>query len=458
MNSKQKQKFIIVGLGCRGRDSFARALLGFPNRGVPEFTERAEITAFVDINIERARVANEVLKTDIPVFSTVDAALEKVQADWAVVTTADYTHADICEAALNHKVNVIVDKPLATSVWECNRIIDAAKRNNRQVIVGHNARYNEYVLTIAKLVRGGAIGRVLHVEAAEVMGLDHGGSYFNRWHSEFAQSAGLLNHKCCHHLDLINWILNDEPVGVNALGARDYYVPRTDLPPHGPRCSACALGKKCPHYVNIDKDYPSGRPEDCQSMRRMYLDVEKGDKSIRDACVFTNRHTVNDHEMLNIRYAKGTLVSYNMLAFAPLMYFYYYFTGDKGRLEYGVPFKPKAVEKDAQQGAAETGVLMELGTPFIRILKNDGTVREMTVERKHTNYGHRGLDVKMIAAFLNVPFEGVDPIQHATPEQARNAVAIADMASRSIASGGRYVSIEETGRDFPPASPPKNGI
>ena len=116
MKSEQKLKFIIVGLGNRGRDSFARALLGFPNRGLPEFTERAEITAFVDINIERARVANEVLATNIPIFSTVEEALKKVQADWAVVTTADHTHADVCEALLHHKVNVVVDKPLATSV------------------------------------------------------------------------------------------------------------------------------------------------------------------------------------------------------------------------------------------------------------------------------------------------------------------------------------------------------
>ena len=451
MGPKQKLKFIIVGVGNRGRDSFARALLGFPNRGLPEFPKRAEITAFVDINLGRARVANEVLATDIPIFSTVEEALEKVQADWAIVTTADYTHADVCEAALDHKVNVIVDKPLATSVWECNRIIDAAKRNNRQVIVGHNARYNEHALAVAKLVRSGTIGRVLHVEAAEMLDFEHGGSYHHRWHSEFDKSAGLMNHKCCHQLDLINWILNDVPVGVNAMGARDYYVPRADLPPHGPRCSVCALGKKCRHYLDIDEDYPGGRPEDRQHLRRMYVDVEEADNFIRDICVFSNRNTINDHEALNIRYAKGTLVSFNLVTFAPREYFYYYFTGDKGRLEYGISFKSKA-GKDSQQGLAETGML-DLGDRFIRLLKEDGTVQEIKIEHKHANYGHGGADVKMIATLLNVPIENVDPIQPATPEQARNAVAIADMAARSIASGGRYVSIEETGRDFPPAPP-----
>ncbi len=452
MPAKKKLQFIIVGLGNRGRDSFARSLLGFPNRGLPAFKERAEITAFVDINTGRARVANEVLATRIPVFATVDEAMEKVQADWAVVTTADHTHADICEAALDHNVNVVVDKPLATSVWECERIIAAAKRNQRQVIVGHNLRYQEHMLAIAKLVRGGAIGKVLHVEAAEILDLDHGGSYFNRWHSEFAKSAGLMNHKCCHQLDIINWALNDAPVGVSAIGARDYYVPRPDLPPHGPRCSVCALGRQCPHYLNLDNNYPGGRPEDQKRLRRMYVDVEHIDGYIRDACVFSDRNTINDHESLNIRYAKGTLASFNLLAFAPREYNYFYFTGDKGRLEYGVAFTPKPAET-GKQGMAEMGYFEEVGKPFIRLLKHDRTVENVAVERKHAEYGHGGADVKLIATLLGVPIENVDPIQLATPEQARNAVAIADMAARSIAAGGRYVGIEETGRDFPPAPP-----
>lgn len=452
MSDKKKLKFIIVGLGNRGRDSFARVLLAFPNRGLPEFKERAKITAFVDINTERAKVANEVLDTHFPVYATVAEALNNVQVDWAVVTTSDNTHADVCEALLNRGVNVIVDKPLATSVWECNRIIDAAKRNQCQVIVGHNMRYMERMLAMAKLVRGGAIGKVLHVEAAEILDLDHGGSYFHRWHSEFNKSSGLMSHKCCHHLDFINWVLDDTPVGVSAIGTRSYYVPRPDLPPHGPRCSACALGKKCPHYVNLDGAYPSGRPQDEQRLRRMYIDVEHVDGYIRDTCVFSDRNTINDQESLNIRYAKGTLASFNLVCFAPREYYYFYFTGTQGRLEYGVSFIPGR-QTSGQSGMAEAGYFEEVGKPFIRILRHDGTVENVAVILKHDGYGHAGADVKMVAAVLNVPIEGIDPIQPATPDQACNAVAIADMAARSIAADGRYVKIEELGHDKPPAPP-----
>lgn len=451
MSASGKQRFIIIGLGNRGRDSFARALLGFPDRGLPEFTQKSEIVAFVDINPERARVANEVLGTRIPVFAGLAEAASKHPADWAIVTTSDDTHADICVDALQRGINVIVDKPLATSVWECDRIIAASRRMNRRVVVGHNMRYNEHMLQLARMVRAGVIGKVQQIESGEILDLDHGGSYFNRWHSEFSKSAGLMNHKCCHQLDIINWVINDQPVGVSAMGDRTYYVPRPDLNA-GPRCSQCAITKQCPHYCNIDDPYSGNRPEDKRRLRRMYVDVEQVDGYIRDACVFSDRNTINDHEVLNIRYAGGVLGSFSLMTFAPREYSYFYFTGTAGRLEYSVVFEP-AAQLDDKRGGAETGYFANEGKPQIRLFHKDGKVEFINVRQLHKGYGHGGADVKLIASVLAVPIEGVDPIQRATPEQARNAVAIADMAARSIAGGNRYVSIEETGRDRPPAPP-----
>ncbi len=283
MSAQKKQRFIIVGLGNRGRDAFTRALLGFPSRGFPEFKERAEIVAFVDSNIERARVANEVLGTNIPVFTSISDAASAHPADWAVITTSDFTHADVATAALSHGLNVVIDKPLASSVWECNRIIEASQKYGRQVIAGHNMRYNEHMLALAKLVRGGAIGKVQQIEAAE----------------------------------------------------------------------------------------------------------------------------------------------------------------------YSVVFDAKAKQKSSS-GGAEMGYFPNEGRPEIRLFHKNGSVEFIDIKTLHKGFGHGGADVKLIASVLGVELPGVDPLQRTTPEQARNAVAIADMAARTIAKGGSYVAFEETGLDFPP--------
>lgn len=429
--SVKRQKFIIAGLGNRGLDTFARALLGFPNYGIPEFRERSEIAAFVDINIERAKAANAELGVSIPVYRTIPEAAARHPADWAVIATVDRTHADLAVAALDQGLDVFVDKPMATSVWECNRIIDAGRRSGRRVVVGHNLRYYEDMLALAKLVRSGAIGEVRQIEAGEVLDYTHGGSYFNRWHSEFDKSAGLMNHKCCHQLDEINWAIDDSPVMVSAMGARDYYAPRPALKT-GTRCSECAIAKQCRHFCDLDAD--DGR------LRRMYADVEHVDGYIRDRCVFSDRNTINDRETLNIRYSRGATACFSMIAYAPREYNYYNFTGHEGRLEYSVVY-----DRTANAGKSQ-----------IRLFHRDGRLEFIDVDSLFEGYGHGGADVRLIADLLGMDLPGADPIQRATPEQARNAVAIADMAARSIAGNGRCVAVEETGRDFPPP-PPRAG-
>ncbi len=184
----------------------------------------------------------------------------------------------------------------------------------------------------------------------------------------------------------------------------------------------------------------------------MYVDVEHVDGYIRDACVFSNRNSINDHEVLNIRYAGGALCSFSLLTFAPREYNYYYFTGTEGRLEYSVVFEPET-KLETAKGGAEMGFFANEGKPQIRLLHKDGKVEFVNVRQMHKGFGHGGADLKLVGSILGVPVEGIDPIQRATPEQARNAVAISDMAARSIAAGGRTVKIEETGRDFPPTPP-----
>lgn len=418
----RKIRFIIVGLGNRGVGCFAKGLLGLPGKGRPEFAERAEITALVDSNPLRGKAMAAELKLAVPVCGDIASAQRAAPADWAIITTIDRTHCEVVIAALEAGLNVVVDKPLATSAWECDQVIAAMLRTGREVRVGHNMRYSDWALATAKLVRGGRIGRVVSVEAAEILDLSHGGDYFHRWHSEFRNSAGLMSHKCCHQLDIINWILDDEPVAVSAQGGRSFYVERPDLQ-HGERCLDCGIKAQCPHRFDMDKWDGV--------YRRMYREAEPADGYVRDRCVFSERHTINDHENVLIRYRRGTLASFTLVTFAPREYSYFNFTGTLGRIETGHdPVTRKA---------------------YLRIFGADGSLESPTfaVDTVEHEHGHGGADMRLIADILGLP--GSEPLQRAVPEEARRAVLIADLAARSIAASGRPVKAEEAGRDFPPA-------
>jgi predicted dehydrogenase len=416
----RKIRFIVVGTANRGLFTFARRLLNRQGRGRPEFPQRAEVVALVDTNLTRARAAAaELDRPDIPAFTTVDEALRQTAADWAIVTTPDSTHADIVIACLRGGLDVLVDKPLATSVWECDRILQAMRQTKRRVVVGHNYRYYSNALQAARLVRSGALGDILSVDAAEMLSYSHGGDYFHRWHSDFSKSAGLMNHKGCHFIDLINWILNDAPVEVSAMGGRRFYKPRPDLP-HGERCLDCGITATCPHFFDLRKWEGI--------LERIYLAPESDDGYRRDLCVFSDRHTICDHEVLNIRYARGVLASFTLITFAPKEYMYMNFTGTAGRLELG-----------SDPGS---------GGQYLRHYHSNGKVENFDFKTGGGEHGHDAADTLLVADILGM--EGSDPIQRATPEEARQAVLVADMAARSIAAGGRPVCAEETGRDFPP--------
>ncbi len=420
-----KTRFIVVGTGNRGLGCFAKGLLGFPNKGLPEFAERADLVALVDLNAVRGKAAaRELNRPDMPVFRTVKEAQAQVPADWCIVTVTDREHRDVVIEALEAGLNVLVDKPLATSVMECDEIIAAMHRTGRQVIVGHNMRYGRSTLQAAKLVRGGAIGEVISIEAAELLGYSHGGDYFHRWHSDFSRSAGLMNHKCCHHIDILCWIIDDHPVEVSSWGGRRFYTPRPELD-HGERCGDCRISSTCPHFFDMNKWDGV--------YRRIYKEAEGEDGYVRDLCVFSDRHTVYDHQTVQIRFAKGGLAAFSLVTFSPTGGCYFNITGSKGRIELG----ESTVD----------------GKPYLRLQDASGkwTIINIEVDKTEHEHGHGGADIRLIADRLGLGQS--DPLQVATTDEARRAVLIADLASRSIAAGGMPVTPAAAGRDFPPAPP-----
>ena len=231
-----------------------------------------------------------------------------------------------------------------------------------------------------------------------------------------------MTHKCCHHLDIICWVLDDEPVEVSASGGRSFYRERPDLN-HGERCLDCPISASCLHY--FDMDIWDG------IYRRIYKNAEIDDGYMVDRCVFSDRHTINDHESLAIRFAKGTMASFTLLTFAPREHNYYNFTGTEGRLEMGT---------NSRDGKA-----------YLRVIRPDKSVEEFDVTSGSGQHGHDNADQLLISDILGM--EGPDPLQKAEPWEARRAILVADLAARSIAAGGKAISADAAGTDCPPAPP-----
>jgi len=316
------KKYVLVGTGWRGMFSYVEPL-------VKEYGDCAELAAVCDINPKRALFPAQYLGKDIPAYTDFDKMLEDHKPDVVIVTTKDCAHEHYIVKALEFGCDVISEKPLTTTDEMCARIIEAEKRTGHKVTVTFNCRFMPLYVRIKELVAGGLVGDVLSVHLEWLLDTSHGADYFRRWHSIRANSGSLLIHKSTHHFDLVNWIIDDEPVKVNAFGTRRYYG--DNRRPHGERCSACPHAKDCELYIDIDT-YENGM------VAKLYKANEDADGYLRDRCLFSDVIDIEDSVSVNVKYAKGAVMSYSLTAHSPYECMKLVINGTNGRLEADTAF------------------------------------------------------------------------------------------------------------------------
>lgn len=199
------------------------------------FSNQAEIVGLLDIDSRRF----EVCKSKYPELAGVpeygadafDTMVAQTKPDVIIVTGRDDTHVTYILKALQHDLDVLSEKPMATTGADCRRIIDAESKSKGKVTVAFNYRYAPIHSRIKELVLEGKVGRVTSVDLNWYIDTYHGASYFKRWNRVREHSGGLSIHKSSHHFDLVNWWTGQQPVEVFAFGALNYYGPDGELNP-----------------------------------------------------------------------------------------------------------------------------------------------------------------------------------------------------------------------------------
>ena len=125
-------------------------------------TGRVEIVAIARRNPERLAVAQEQLNV-AEAYTDWQEMLDRCQLDAVVVGTPPNAHADPAVAALERGLHVYVEKPIALSHTDAQRMVDAAARADRILTVGYNARGMGSWRTIKRLLGQGAIGSLRQV-------------------------------------------------------------------------------------------------------------------------------------------------------------------------------------------------------------------------------------------------------------------------------------------------------
>jgi predicted dehydrogenase len=315
--SGNKLSIALVGTGSRGTSTWGKDL-------VDQYADQLEMVALCDINPKRVDFAKRYIGTSAPVYLAGDfkRMIEETNPDAVIVTTTDCFHAEYVIRAMELGCDAICEKPLVTEALQAQQLLDTEKRTGRKVITTFNARHSAHAEEIKTVLSSGTMGKIISADYMEYLDIDHGASYFRRWHGKSRFSGTLLCHKASHHFDEINWFLDAEPVEVSAFGEVAFYGKNNGF--RGKNCRNCSFTDKCDFYWDISKD---------QLMNDMYVACEKEDGYLRDGCVWDNDIDTYDTMTVEVKYNTGAIVSYSLNAFLPYEGQRIAFNGQKGRLD-----------------------------------------------------------------------------------------------------------------------------
>ena len=400
------KRFVIAGAGSRGIYSYIMPL-------TRDYGDWARLCGIYDLNPKRAAVGAAKSPYPVPVYEDFGRMLEAEKPDTVIVCTKDSTHHTYIIQALEFGCDVISEKPITTTAENFRRIREAELRTGKKVTITFNCRFMRNFVRVKELLREGQIGEILSAHYLWTLDRSHGADYFRRWHRQFVHSGSLMVHKSTHHFDLLNWFLDDEPEKVNAFGTSRFYGPTREN--RGERCLTCAHKKTCEFYMDVET--ASGG-----MFKELYLDCEDADGYWRDGCVFSEEVDIEDSVSVNIRYKKGAVASYSLIAYSPFEGLRLVLHGTKGRMEVV-----------STTSGPETGCT-------ITVYDENGEVRVYKIPEKDT-IGHVNAD----AVFRDAIFRGMteDPLgQSADSRAGAMSIGIGIAATTSMRED-RAVRIDE---------------
>ena len=257
-------RFGVVGTGMMGIEHINNLIA----------LDGAEVTALCDTWAPSLDAAQQRLRCTgldpVPRFDDHNQLLDSGLCDAVVVATPNYLHTDIILDVAAAGLPQLVEKPLATTLDDCRRIIDtlgALGSDAPMVWVGLEYRYMAPVAALIEQAHAGTVGTIRMVAVRE-----HRFPFQPKvrdWNRFNRNTGGTLVEKCCHFFDLMRFIVGSEPVQVMASGAQD--------------------------LNHLDETY-NGETPDILDNAFVIVDFASGTRALLDMCMFADA-TRNQEEI-----------------------------------------------------------------------------------------------------------------------------------------------------------------
>ena len=370
-------KIAIIGFGSRGR-MFGNLILQDSD---------AELVAIAD-TAESCRQHG--IECGIPANMCFDSAdnffAQGKICDAVFICTQDAQHIDMALKAMELGYDICLEKPAAVNIEDCITIRDTANKLGRKVMLTHVLRYAPFYQQIKMMIDNGTLGEVVTLNQTENIAYWHFAlSYVRGAWRNMANSSPTIIAKCCHDIDIINWLIPAKCTSVSSYGNL-YYFNRAHAPEgSADHCADCDPKVRESCIYNAYSIYPE----------RMNTSVIGGTAHLKGKdicavldsktevigkCVFRGENDAIDNQVVNMLFDSGATAHLTMTAFSERCYRYIKVHGTKGEV-YG----------DADEGIL---YLTEYGKPQQIIDVNKMTDRNL-------DDGHGGGDYFLYKDFID---------------------------------------------------------
>lgn len=173
-----------------------------------------EIVAVCDIVSEHMENVLEKhgLEKDLSIkrYTDYKQMIEENSVDLISIATESGIHAEIALYCIDKRINVIIEKPMAMSLADADKIIALASEKKVKVSACHQNRFNIAVQEMRAALEAGRFGKLSH--GSIHVRWNRNQEYYTQapWRGTWEQDGGALMNQCIHGIDLLRWTFGDE--------------------------------------------------------------------------------------------------------------------------------------------------------------------------------------------------------------------------------------------------------
>ncbi|GAA0177440.1 Gfo/Idh/MocA family oxidoreductase [Clostridium sediminicola] len=202
-------KFKIAIIGC-GRISYKHI------EGIERNNKECELVSVCDIDIKKAEAKrNEYIaklgkKSNVSTYIDYKKMINNEEIDIVTIATESGYHADIAIYCMEKGKHVIIEKPMALSIEDADKMIEMAEKMGVKISVCHQNRFNQPIQKLRKAVDEYRFGKLINGTARVLWSRNK--SYYEQapWRGTWELDGGTLMNQCIHNIDLLQWMMGGE--------------------------------------------------------------------------------------------------------------------------------------------------------------------------------------------------------------------------------------------------------